>query len=45
MCTVTVPASAGEALEMLQSAMRMQRAALGFLAYVDAADVPAAAAA
>ena len=45
MCAVTVPASAGEALGMLTSALRMQRAALGFLADIDAADMPAAAAA
>jgi len=45
MCTATVPASAGEALGMLASALRMQRAALGFLADMDAAGVPAAAAA
>ncbi len=41
MCTVTVPASAGEALEMLKSAQRVQRAALGFLADMDAAGMPA----
>jgi Domain of unknown function (DUF222) len=43
MCTVTVPASAGEALRMLKSAQRMAQAALGFLAGMDAADAPAAA--
>jgi len=45
MCAVTIPASAGEVMGMLDSALRMQRAALGFLAQMDAADVPAAAAA
>ena len=41
MCTVSVPATAGEALGMLALALRVQQAALGFLADVDAADVPA----
>ena len=43
MCTAAVPTSVGEALGMLKSAQRMEQAALGFLAGVDAADVPAAA--
>jgi hypothetical protein len=41
MCTVTVPASVGEALGMLKSAQRIQQAALGFLADTDAASLPA----
>jgi len=45
MCVVTAPASAGEALGMLASAVKLQRAALGFLAEMDAADMPAAVAA
>jgi len=40
MCTGTVPASAAEALGMLDLALQMQRAALGFLADTDAADMP-----
>jgi hypothetical protein len=45
MCTAAVPGSTGEALGMLASALGMQQAALEFLADVDAADMPAAAAA
>ena len=40
MCTMTVPASVGEALGMLKSAQRIQQAALGFLADTDAASLP-----
>jgi len=45
MCTVTSPASAGDALGMLESALRMQQAALEFLAEMAAGDVPTATAA
>lgn len=40
MSTVEVPASAGEALGMLAAALKMQQAALGFLAGMDAASTP-----
>jgi hypothetical protein len=40
MCTVSVPASAGDALEMLESALRIQQAALGFLADMDTPEMP-----
>jgi hypothetical protein len=43
LCTVTVPASAGEALGMLASALRMQQVALGFLADLDTPGMPVAA--
>jgi hypothetical protein len=43
MCTVMVPASAGEALGMLESAQKMQRVALAFLADLAAADMPTSA--
>jgi hypothetical protein len=43
MCAVTAPASAAEALGMLDLALRVQRAALGFLADTDAADMPVSA--
>src|SRR5580693_6313904 len=43
MCTTTVPATAAEALAMLESAAGVQRSALGFLAAQDAAGLPAAA--
>ena len=45
MCTGTVPATAAEALAMLESALDMQQCALGFLAAQDAAGLPARAAA
>ncbi|HEV2259862.1 MAG TPA: hypothetical protein VGS06_42685, partial [Streptosporangiaceae bacterium] len=45
MCTGTVPATAAEALALLESAAGMQQAALGFLAAQDAAGLPAPAAA
>src|SRR5580692_9886638 len=45
MCTTTVPATAAEALGMLESALGMQESALGFLAAQDAASLPAGAAA
>src|SRR5580700_6977581 len=45
MCTTTVPATAAEALGMLESALGMQECALGFLAAQDAASLPAGAAA
>jgi len=41
MCTTTVPATAAEALAMLESAAGLQRSALGFLAAQDAAGLPA----
>jgi len=43
MCAVTVPASAGDALGMLASALRMQQVALGFLADMDTPGLPVAA--
>src|SRR5580692_5267663 len=45
MCTTTVPATAAEALGMLESALGMQESALRFLAAQDAASLPAQAAA
>ena len=45
MCTGTVPATAAEALAILESALDMQQCALGFLAAQDAAGLPAGAAA
>jgi hypothetical protein len=42
MCTVAIPASVGEALGMLESAQRMQQAALEYLADMDAAALPVA---
>jgi hypothetical protein len=45
MCTTTVPATAAEALAMLESALGMQESALGFLAAQDAVALPAQAAA
>ena len=41
MCTTTVPATAAEALAMLESAQGMQECALRFLAAEDAAGLPA----
>ena len=41
MCTTTVPATAAEALDMLESAAGVQECALGFLAAQDAAALPA----
>src|SRR5580704_6288393 len=41
MCTTTVPATAADALAMLESAAGLQRSALGFLAAQDAAGLPA----
>ena len=41
MCTTTDPATAAEALAMLESALGMQESALGFLAAQDAAALPA----
>jgi Domain of unknown function (DUF222) len=41
MCTTTVPATAAEALAMLESAAGMQQSALGFLAAEDVASLPA----
>ena len=41
MCTTTVPATAAEALAMLESALGMQECALRFLAAEDAAGLPA----
>ena len=41
MCTTTVPATAAEALAMLESAQGMQQCALRFLAAQDAASLPA----
>src|SRR5580692_1223236 len=41
MCTTTVPATAAEALGMLESALGMQESALRFLAAEDAASLPA----
>ena len=41
MCTTTVPATAAEALDMLESALGVQQRALGFLAAQDAAGLPA----
>src|SRR5580704_15203809 len=41
MCTTTVPATAAEALAMLESAAGLQQCALGFLAAEDAAGLPA----
>src|SRR5580704_19753887 len=43
MCSTTAPATAAEALAMLESAAGLQRSALGFLAAQDAAGLPAAA--
>jgi hypothetical protein len=43
MCTTMVPATAAEALGMLQSAAGLQRSALGFLAAQNAASLPAGA--
>ena len=40
MCTTTVPATAAEALAMLESAAGLQQCALGFLAAEDAAGLP-----
>jgi hypothetical protein len=40
MCTTTDPATAAEALAMLESALDMQESALGFLAAEDAASLP-----
>jgi hypothetical protein len=40
MCRVMVPASAGEALGMLESALKVQRVALEFLADLGAANLP-----
>jgi hypothetical protein len=40
MCTTTVPATAAEALAMLESAAGLQQSALGFLAAQDAAALP-----
>src|SRR5580692_10583899 len=45
MCATTVPATAAEALGMLESALGMQESALGFLAAEDAADLSGQAAA
>jgi hypothetical protein len=45
MCTTTVPATAAQALGMLESAVGMQECALRFLAGEDAASLPAGAAA
>src|SRR5580704_19475556 len=45
MCTTRVPATAAEALGMLESALGMQECALRFLAAQDAASLPAQAAA
>src|SRR5580704_17688331 len=45
MCTTRVPATAAEALGMLESALGMQESALRFLAAQDAASLPAQAAA
>ena len=45
MCARTVPATAAEALGMLESAQGMQQCALRFLAAQDAASLPAPAAA
>jgi hypothetical protein len=45
MCTTTVPATAAEALAMLESALGTQESALRFLAAQDAAALPAQAAA
>jgi hypothetical protein len=45
MCTTTVPATAAEALGMLESALGAQESALRFLAAQDAAGLPAQAAA
>src|SRR5580692_7390248 len=45
MCTTTVPATAAEALGMLESALGMQESALAFLAAQDAASLPGQAAA
>jgi hypothetical protein len=45
MCAGTVPATAAEALGMLESAVGMQESALGFLAAQDAGGLPAQAAA
>ncbi|HJY74098.1 MAG TPA: hypothetical protein VJ347_20170, partial [Streptosporangiaceae bacterium] len=41
MCTGTLPATAAEALAMLESAVGMQESALAFLAAQDAAALPA----
>jgi hypothetical protein len=41
MCTTTVPATAAEALGMLESALGAQECALRFLAAQDAASLPA----
>ncbi len=41
MCTTAVPATAAEALAMLESAAGMQQSALGFLAAEDVASLPA----
>jgi hypothetical protein len=41
MCTTTAPATAADALAMLDSAAGLQRSALGFLAAQDAASLPA----
>ena len=43
MCTAIVPANAGEALGMLESALTMQQVALGFLADMDTSGMPVAA--
>ena len=43
MCTTMVPATAAEALGMLESAVGAQESALRFLAAQDAAGLPAAA--
>src|SRR6202451_4293613 len=40
MCTTTVPATAAEALGLLESAQALQESALGFLAAQDAAALP-----
>ena len=45
MCTTTAPATAAEALAMLESALGTQESALRFLAAQDAAALPAQAAA
>ncbi|MGH3230901.1 MAG: DUF222 domain-containing protein, partial [Streptosporangiaceae bacterium] len=45
MCTTTIPATAAEALAMLESAAGLQERALGFLAAEDAAGLPGPAAA